>query len=148
MVELAAQHFMCESSSHPGERFSEPFPGLLPSLEERRRYMMAFLPWMIRTEDPGRDYITARNRAERVAATSIIKRGITELRDSVFEWQVDKALWQMWFGKQPKERRPLWPFMKKPKKTTDEGPSQRFADLLEEYRRNRTLFSDEEPTQG
>ncbi|KAJ3531564.1 hypothetical protein NM208_g8823 [Fusarium decemcellulare] len=148
MVEVASQHFMCESSFYPGERFSEPFPGLQPSLEERRRYMKAFLPWMIWTEDFGRDYITVRKHAESLTATRFIERGITEVRDSIFEWQTDRLLWQLWFRKLPKERCPLWPFMKTPKKPTGEGPSQRFADLLEEHRRNGTLFPNREPTQG
>ncbi|KAF4460172.1 hypothetical protein FALBO_13057 [Fusarium albosuccineum] len=143
MAELAAQHLMCESVSNPGERFLVRYPGFQASLDERRRYVHAFLEWMIRPDNFETLLARKRENAERLFAVELIQKGIEEVSTSKFEFYVDWNLWALWFMRLPKERKPRWAFPKKPKREEGEGPSQRFADLLEEYNQTGTLFPDQ-----
>ncbi|KAM0282985.1 hypothetical protein ACHAO9_009899 [Fusarium lateritium] len=138
-VDAAMQHLRVESFCTRAP-FSEPFPGLRPTLVQRRQYMRAFFQWHRYDAESEDRESELREHAERNVATAFIEgHDVTGVPRVLFEFAVDEEVWGLWFCDCPEETIPTWPW---PRPTTKEGAakSARFAELLSEYRRDGTLL--------
>jgi hypothetical protein len=158
-----AMHHLKLKGLYPRGPFSEYFPGLRPTLAQRRRYMRAFFQWHLYDGKPEAHERELRERGELIAATDFIEMEIVGAPEVVFEYAVDKEVWELWceygysshvklilimklVSRCPEESVPSWPW---PCPNPEEGApeSSRFAELLAKYKREGTLFpSPTEPT--
>ncbi|KAM0228150.1 hypothetical protein ACHAP5_012020 [Fusarium lateritium] len=142
--EAAMQHLKVKGL-YPRGPFSEPFPGLHPTLAQRRRYMRAFFQWHLYDAEPKEHERELREHAERNIATAVIDHALKEGQDILgiptvmFEYGVDAEVWQSWFRNCPKESIPDWPWPC-PKTEAGDPESSKFAELLAKYKKEGTLF--------
>ncbi|KAM0561576.1 hypothetical protein ACHAPJ_002744 [Fusarium lateritium] len=93
--EVAMQHRTLPSQDFPGQ-FSMPFPGLQPTINQRREYMRTFCQWYYMGQDFESQEREERHGAQLCVAEVLIEAGITSCRVSYFEWRVDRLFWACW----------------------------------------------------
>ncbi|KAM0486737.1 hypothetical protein ACHAP7_002540 [Fusarium lateritium] len=144
-VDAAMQHLRVKGLYSRGH-FSEPFPGLYPTVAQRRRYMRAFFQWHLCDAEPEEHEHELREHAERKIASVLIEGHRVGVQTIAYEFAVDEKVWQSWFSRCPKESIPAWPWPF-PKIEEGDNESSKFAELLAKYEREGTLFpSSTEPT--
>lgn len=154
-TEAAMQHLKAKAL-YPREPFSEEFPGLRPTLAQRRRYMRAFSQWHLYCADPEEHERKLREFAELKLANALIEDGIIGVSAPDFEYGVDEEVWDSWCEYEyssyvnliliihivencPEESVPLWPWPF-PDPQDDDPDSSKFADLLAKYKREGKLL--------
>ncbi|KAF4453001.1 hypothetical protein F53441_4232 [Fusarium austroafricanum] len=140
--EVANQHFTL-TSEYFTKKFDEPFPGLQPSLAQRRSYMRAFCQWYRWQPDFESVAAAVREKSTIVVSQLFLEKGFKNVRKSLFEWSVDRWVWISWFMDMTDAEKPLWPWVQPPKPEEGEGASPIFAKLKQEYDRKGSLVDEE-----
>ncbi|KAI6762644.1 hypothetical protein HG530_008624 [Fusarium avenaceum] len=136
--EIALQHLKVKGV-YPRGPFSEQFPGLQPTVAQRRQYMRAFFQWHFYCVDPVEHERKLRELAELKLANTLIGHGIIRVSAPNFESGVDEEVWDAWFEGCPEESFPVWPWpFLDPQ--DDDPDSSKFAELLAKYEREGTLY--------
>lgn len=130
-------------SRSPSQRFSVPWVGDSPNLGQRRRYMHAYLDWMLHVQDFQAAIDQLRQDAEVYVADWLVSDGLEKIQVGTFEFTVDMLVWQGWcklylyyFGMNAnltvsslKKEAPRWPWDKEPETEPEEPTSKRFDEL-------------------
>ncbi|KAL2677259.1 hypothetical protein Neosp_011028 [[Neocosmospora] mangrovei] len=109
------------------KRFPLPWVGHNPTIEKRRIHMEAYLDWML--QGSSEDEQRVRRKAEEDAVNKFVQEGKTEVKNSLFEWAVDRSYWYMWYHLPP------YPWGR-PEEDPNEPNSETFAEILVK-RRNK-----------
>ena len=87
------------------KRFPLLWVGDNPTIEKRRIYMESYLDWML--QGSGVDEQRVRKKAEEDAVNKFVQEGKTEVKNSLFEWAVDRSYWYIWCKFASPERQSL-----------------------------------------
>lgn len=74
--------------------FSVPWVGDRPNLGQRRRYMYAYLDWMVPVPDFRAAMEKLRQEAEVDLAGRLVSEGVETIQAGSFEFNVDRLIWE------------------------------------------------------
>ncbi|KAJ4136430.1 hypothetical protein NW768_004043 [Fusarium equiseti] len=141
---VAAEHLKLEPPLPNGD-FDLPWPGLYPTLGQRRTYIAAFMRWYLWLPDFEERQRKLREQAEQYATEIYISHKKEPQSSMEFEALVDWVVWRSWFNGLPEEQRPTWPWHGiVPPRTEDDTGSTKFAELKESWD-GKYLFLPEQP---
>ncbi|KAF4974127.1 hypothetical protein FZEAL_8936 [Fusarium zealandicum] len=123
----ATAHREYESPRRPGEKFSLPWVGINATREERRQYMHAFLLWIsgVSVPNPEGCLVYFRKKIETITVKGLMRDGASHVKDTRFEFHVDRVFWNLWTGKMPNQ--PPFPWHDAPQEEEGEGLSETWA---------------------
>ncbi|KAH6997291.1 hypothetical protein EDB80DRAFT_814485 [Ilyonectria destructans] len=111
----------------PSRIFSVPWVGDRPNLGQRRRYMHAYLDWMVPVPDFRAAIDQLRREAEVQVADRLVSEGVETIQAKTFEFSVDRLIWERWFSSL--DEAPCWPSVSEPHPEPEEPTSKRFDEL-------------------
>ncbi|KAF5027413.1 hypothetical protein F66182_490 [Fusarium sp. NRRL 66182] len=117
-----------DNAGDPDAVFSVNFPGIQPTLSQRREYMAAIFQWHTGNEDFESRERKLRNKTEAGLVRALVSKGV----ESFVNTRADK--------------RPKWPWPRPPRPAPGEGNSTTFFRLKQRFRRDGKMFREQDTT--
>ena len=91
----AAEHLQL-TPKYPNGVFNQPWPGLRPTVAQRRAYMNAFMNWYLQAQDFDEHERSLREESEKLAFEGYMRINKVPQFSMAFEAMVDYLVWKAW----------------------------------------------------